>query len=133
MIVSKPELDFSQCGYLSVSLKTASLPLHFSSFTIVRDSSGLIAETSRPHVYEGAILRTRQILIAPMQTQGKQAQPNPSRRLFLSTSLGSCAALSSLLGELLFPASKPATWDQVSNHDYRCLWTRTKTKQGIGE
>jgi hypothetical protein len=35
-------------SYLSVFLRTTSLPLYVSSFIIVRDSSGLKAENSRP-------------------------------------------------------------------------------------
>lgn len=50
----------------------------------------------------------RQVLIIPNEARKKKAQTISSRRRFLSTGLGGCAALSSLLGELLFPTSPPA-------------------------
>jgi hypothetical protein len=114
------QVDRSQRRYLSVFLRTTSLPLYVSSFIIVRDSSGLKAENSRPCM-EVQCCETRQMLISPNENWKEKAQLISSRWRFLSTGLGGRAALSSLLGELLFPASPPEKQTRSVIMITRCL------------
>lgn len=69
--------DYQQTGTSAVSAiskrlpQTASLPLFASSFIIVRDSSGLNAETSRPCVLRCNTAKRDRCLLAPMKTEEK--------------------------------------------------------------
>jgi hypothetical protein len=70
------------------------------------------------------------VLIGSNENWKEKAQLISSRWRFLSTGLRGRAALSSLLGELLFPASPPEK-QQVSNYDYAMLVDKYKKKESL--